>query len=192
MRTISCVESCEYLAGEQYQSGRRQEKSRSGGKKFLEEMGELFSSRENLYTFAIMLHADIFAFSRVYGPVNDRRVLRALEGLKGLLSPILVPGGEPDRLTSYVHHQVENSRRYRSSPGLGKKDQVRALEGLIRNIRERENGGGGESTSYFEEFAQLFGPMDLSRDLGFTEEDLKVLQEQGGAHRTEGGIILPG
>ena len=86
LRTISCVESCEYLAGEQYQTGRRQEKSRSGGRKFLEEMNELFSSRENLYTFAIMLHADIFAFSQVYGPLNNRRILMALERVKGLLS----------------------------------------------------------------------------------------------------------
>ncbi len=191
LRTIQCPKNCEYLAGESYQSERRQEKSRMGGKKFLQQMSGLFSQR-GLFNFAIMLHADIYAYSRVHGPLNNTKILKAFEDLKGLLSPIFVPSGEQGFLAGYLQNRLEKSQRYENPPGFGAKDRLRVLEKLIQHVGSLS---AGDSTSYLDDMTQAFGPVDLTRDFGFSDEDFSLLRGENGGRgfqRSQGGLILPG
>jgi len=196
LRSISCPPDCTYLEGESYQSDRRHEKSRTRGKKFLDDLGGLLSG-ENDFNFALMLHADIHLFATEAGPVDDGAILRALENLKGMLSPVYVPGGESDPLTAYLRDRVENSRRYAISPLFGQRDRRRVLDELIRHLR---NATTDDSSSYHDELTRFFGPMDLAQDFGFWEEDLAALRGDvgpddrhgAGPRRSASGLILPG
>ncbi len=191
LKSIACPPDCQYLEGETYQSERRHERSRTRGRKFLEELGAIFSDRAE-FDFALMLHADLYAFATTYGGLDDAGIGRALEGLKGMLSPVYIPGGESDPLTAYLHDRIEKSERYQTGPAFGSRDRLRVLDALARHVR---NAAGESPARYFDEVTHFFEPMDPTRDFGFSEDDFRALHgdrgERGGPRRTAGGLILP-
>ena len=193
LRTIPCPSDCSYLDGESYQTRKRGVQAAAKGRRFIDGLGGRFTDGDE-FDFALLLHADLYFFARVHGPIDNASIIRALEGLRGKFSRIHIPGTDSDPLSDYLKGRVEQSPRYASAPAFGDESRRNVAEELARHVRYVADESF--ETTYFEEMASFFGEIDLQRDFGFREEDARAVyggNDNGGPtpRRSAGGLILP-
>ena len=150
-----------------------------------------------------MLNSEIYLYIKEFGSVGNEGVLDALEGIKGLMSKIYVPGGEALELTNFLSYRMENSPRYNIAPAFSKSDRQRIVDELIAHIRSNSEN---KSYSYEDDIDKFYSNVDFIHDLNYNEEELRSLKNPPDSqfnsrlnsgrgddyNRSEGGVILPG
>ncbi len=194
LQTIRCPEDCPHLQGEHYQLSRRKHRAASLGKKFLDNLGELFPN-EHSREFAFLLQADVFWWMRENGVLANGSCAAAYEELKGRLSPVFVPPRSPQVLARFLHDLVTSSKRYsgKLDKTLNEERRRRVLATLAKHVASH---GGEDSTTYFDELGGYFGQLDFEADLDYSPaEELEQKRPSGspsGYRETSSGLIVPG
>ena len=163
LQTMQCPADCTYLQSEFYQQGRRNQKARSRGKKFLEFIENEFRS-EAASGFAFMVQADIYWWCSRNSSLSNLSIARALEAACSSLAKISVVQEAGNPLADFLGKLLSVSSRYGSlrNEDFKEDSQKKVLESLAARIENhcgKENAE--ESRSFLDEVNAYFDQLDF-------------------------------
>ena len=193
--TIQCPADCMYLQSEFYQQGRRSQKARSRGKKFLVRVENDFHS-EAAQGFAFMIQADLYWWCSRNGGLSNLAIAKALEASASTPGLVIVEQENEDPLAEFLVKLFRRSSRYSA---LGENwfdaDAQKKVLTTLASCAEKhqETDDAGESRSFLEEINSYFDQLDFEADLDYSPlEELEEKTNNPAGEEREGGLVLPG
>lgn len=197
LQDIQCPPDCTYLQSEFYQQGRRNQKARAKGKRFIETIENNFRS-EAARGFAFMVLADIYWWCSRQGKLPNLAMAEAMEAACSGLANVPVAQDSDKPLADFLGKLLSTSSRYEAQrTGDFTEDSQRNVLKRLSSIA-RDHGGKedpGKCSSFLEVTSSYFNELDFEADLDYSPLDELGNENETGAEEEDeqdSGIIIPG
>ena len=197
LQDIQCPPDCTYLQSEFYQQGRRNQKARAKGKRFIETVENNFRS-EAARGFAFMVQADIYWWCSRQGKLPNLAIAESMEAACSGLEKIPVVQDSDKPLADFLGKLLSTSSRYEAQrTGDFNEDSQRNVLERLSSIARKHGGkeDPGKCSSFLEVANSYFDELDFEADLDYSPlEELDNKNETGAEEEDEqdSDIIIPG